>query len=305
MTTPTIQRWLDSIPNPNTRRQYAAGIAAFIAHAGLASDDALQRATPRQVKAFLNALRDRASSPATVNSRRAAIAAFYRYTETTEDWPANPAARIKANRVSPYGHARYPSASQVKALLAAIPTDTTVGLRNLAIILGMYATTRRINEWISLRWSDIQHGPNGQWFTYTAKGGADDRQAIPAELWSVIEDYLLGDGRYPLAGDAYLFTPAADPGRPISAGYVRGVLQRYGAIAGLPAQLCHPHGLRHAGARARKAAGQSPWDLQHTLNHKNIRTTMIYTNTVLDEPADPVGDAVIANVLPNRPRQSR
>lgn len=300
MTTPTVDRWLDSIPNPNTRRQYAAGLRAFMDHASLVTDDQLQRATPRQVKAFLNALRDGASSPATVNSRRAAIAAFYSYTETTEDWPANPAARIKSNRVSAYGHARYPSTSQVRQLLAVIPTDTTTGLRNLAIILGMYTTTRRINEWISLRSSDIQHGSNGHWFTYTAKGGEEARQAIPADLWSIIEDYLRRDGRYPLTDDAYLFTPADDAGRPISAGYVRGVIQRYGQLAGLPAELCHPHGLRHAGARARKAAGQSPWELQKVLNHKNIRTTMIYTDTVLDEPADQIGDALVGAVLPAR-----
>jgi integrase/recombinase XerC len=304
--TPTVTRWLDSLPNPRTRATYAAGLEAFMRHAHISVDAQLQAANTRQVRAYLNSLRDSGQQPGTVNNRRAAIAAFYRYAETTEGWPANPAARIKATKVSAYGHARYPSTDQVRQLLAVIPSDTAAGLRNLAIILGMYTTTRRINEWIQLRWSDIQHGPNGHWFTYTAKGGLEDRQAIPSDLWRIVETWLRFDGRYPPAADAYIFTPVSpSDGRHISAGYIRQVLRKYGKLAGLPAELCHPHGLRHAGARARKAAGQSPWELQKVLSHKNIRTTMIYTDTVLDEPADQIGDALVSAVLPAKFADSR
>lgn len=306
MTTPTVTRWLDSLPNPRTRATYAAGLEAFMRHAHIAGDAQLQAANTRQVRAYLNSLRDSGQQPGTVNNRRAALAAFYRYTESTEGWPANPAARIKSTKVSAYGHARYPSTDQVRQLLAVIPTDTPAGLRNLAIILGMYTTTRRINEWIQLRWSDIQHGPNGHWFTYTAKGGLAERQAIPADLWRVIQAWLRAVGRdQASADDAYIFTPVATDERHISAGYIRAALQRYGQLAGLPAELCHPHGLRHAGARARKAAGQSPWELQKTLSHKNIRTTMIYTDTVLDEPDDQIGDALVGAVIPPQFAQSR
>lgn len=303
--TPTVQRWLDSLPNPRTRATYAAGLTAFMRSAHIDDDAQLQAASARQVRAYLNSLRDSGQQAGTVNNRRAALAAFYRYAEA-EGWPANPAARIKSIKVSPYGHARYPSTDQVRQLLAVIPTDTPAGLRNLAIILGMYTTTRRVNEWISLRWADIQHGPNGHWFAYTAKGGLKGRQAITGDLWHIVEAWLRIDGRYPPAADAYIFTPVSpSDGRHISAGYIRQALQKYGKLAGLPAELCHPHGLRHAGARARKAAGQSPWELQKVLSHKNISTTMIYTDTVLDEPDDQIGDAVVSAVLPANLTDSR
>jgi site-specific recombinase XerD len=292
--TTTTDRWLDSIPNPNTRRQYAAGLASFMAHAGLASDDQLQRATGRQVRAWLNALRDSAASPATVNSRRAALAAFYRYTETIEGWPANPAAKIRSARVTAYGRSSYPTTDQVRTLLAAIPA-TPAGQRDLAIILGMYATTRRIAEWLPLRWCDIQHAGAGYWFTYTAKGGDVCRQAIPHDLWQVIVAQAEAFERWPLR-DEYLFVSGR--GRPLTAGYIRLAIKRYGKIADLPANICHPHGLRHAGARARRAAGQSPWELQEVLSHKNIQTTMIYAHRVLDEPVDAVGNSIVSAVLP-------
>lgn len=309
MTTPTVARWLDSLPNPRTRATYGAALAAFMRHANIADDAALQGIHPRQVRAWLNSLRDNGQAAGTVNNRRAALAAFYRYAENTEGWPANPAARVEGTRVTAYGHARYPTTDQVRQLLAVIPTHTPTGLRNLAIILGMYVTTRRVHEWIRLRWSDIQHGPNGRWFSYTAKGGLQDRQAIPADLWRIIETWLRLrlDSHYPPAADAYIFTPVSPSAasRHISAGYVRAILHRYGRLAGLPAEVCHPHGLRHAGARARKAAGQNPWELQKVLSHKNIRTTMIYTDAVLNEPDDPVGDTITGTVLPPEFAQSR
>ena len=290
--TTTTDRWLASIANPNTRRQYAAGLASFMAHAGLASDDQLTDAAPRQVRAWLNTLRESGASPATVNSRRAAIAAFYRFAETAEGWSANPAAKIHTARVTAYGRSSYPTTDQVRTLLAAIPA-TPAGQRDLAIILGMYATTRRIAEWLPLRWCDIQQAG---WFTYTAKGGDVCRQAIPNDLWQVIVAQAEAFNRWPLLRDQHLFVSGR--GQPLSAGYIRLAIKRYGKIAGLPANVCHPHGLRHAGARARRAAGQSPWELQEVLSHKNIQTTMIYAHRVLDEPVDAVGNSIVSAVLP-------
>jgi integrase len=65
-------------------------------------------------------------------------------------------------------------------------------------------------------------------------------------------------------------------------------MRRYGELAGLPPAVCHPHGLRHAGARLRRRRGRAtPFELQPILGHANIQTTMIYVTEELDEPEDP------------------
>lgn len=298
-----VDRWVDSIPNPHTRKQYRANFAKLQLEFELVTDGDLQRLTSADVAAWIASLRDSGLSSATLNSHRVAVSSFYRFARQTEGWTTDPVNGIKSQRVNPYGRSRYPSTNQVAQLLATIPTDSIHGKRNLAVVLGLYVTTRRVNEWIGLQWGHIHRSRSGYWFAYRAKGGGEFRQAIPADLWDVILEYLTAARRWPLQAADSIFVSL--PGHPLTAGYVRRVLRQYGREAGLPEDVCHPHGLRHAGARARKAAGQTPWELQEVLGHKDIRTTIIYSRTVLDEPVDEYGDGLVTAVLPPRKSPSR
>lgn len=306
-----VQRWLDSL-SPNTRRNYQAALVGFLDSCiAIAGDDdgslrdtVLRSVKPHKIQWWLNDAQRAGKQPATLNLYRAALASFYRYARAVEGWEiADPLVGIRAHRLSPYGRSRYPTALQVKQLLAAVPADTIAGQRDLAVILGLYVTTRRVSEWVTLRWHNVHQTTDGRyWFAYTAKGGSENRQAIPAFLWQRIEAYLVAAGRWPLPhSHAPLFVRVGKrvPPRSLSAGYVRCIIANYGARAGLPPEVCHPHGLRHAGARARKEAGQTPWEMQGILAHKHLSTTMIYTRQVLEAPADHLGDSIAAGVWPD------
>lgn len=303
MSASIVDRWLKSIPNPTTRQAYASRFRRFASVHRLDSDAGLQQVDSTTIAAFLDEMRNSGLAMASINSYRCALASFYRYAAIEAGWTIDPMRNVKSLPVSPYSRSRYPSTQQVAQLLAAVPSDTVQGKRNLAIFLGLFVTTRRVNEWIVLRSGDIRHGQTGHWFTYRAKGGDVLRQAIPADLWNVIVDYLRTDGRWPLEPGEYVFITL--PGEHITAGYVRRMLRQYGREAGLPENVCHPHGLRHAGARARKQAGQGPWQLQEVLGHRDIRTTIIYSRTVLDEPVDEYGDGLVTAVLPRTNGESR
>jgi site-specific recombinase XerD len=69
-------------------------------------------------------------------------------------------------------------------------------------------------------------------------------------------------------------------------------MRKYGAQAQVPPELCHPHGLRHAGARFRRAHGATAFELQQILGHRSIRTTEIYIDEVLKNPEDRLGNLV-------------
>jgi site-specific recombinase XerD len=328
-------RWLGSLERrsgrTNTRRAYHRDVLDFF------GAYAYCRLLPWQVSAahadgWVQQLYGQGLAETTVNRKVAALSSFYHYASTEYIlgaaeharalWPhPNPFAsrslRQKANRRS---RAEFPSAVQIAALLGQIDITTVTGLRNLALISGMFATTRRVDEWRNLRWGDIHDGADGKWFEYRYKGGEIKQQVLPADIWGIIQLYLKHARRLEtIQPDDYVFTstssagtrirtkngadqvrPGYDPAnQPVGASYINQLIKRYGAEAGIPAEKLHAHAMRHAGARARRKAGADVWDLQATLGHASIAITQRYTEDVLDEPEDAFADTVAA-VLPKQ-----
>lgn len=305
-----LDRWL-ATKGQNSRRAYVTAIRQFREFLAARSMD-LHDASTVDVSAWLTSLEDRGLARATVEQRRMLLQSFYSYACDSDGWPANPVLDVRARHVTPYGRSRYPSTEQVQRLLEVIPGDTLQGKRDLAVLLGLFVLARRINEWVPIRWRDVHVGSDGAvTFRFTAKGGWSHRQAIPPDLWRIVEDYERAAGRWPLKSADPLFiahsdassrlpnTPEHIPGeRPITAGYYRAVMRRYARQAGIPEDVAHPHGLRHAGARWRREAGASIPDLQKLLSHRSVTTTLIYTEGVLDQPRDAIGDMAVSAVLP-------
>ena len=328
-------RWLGSLERRsgrrNTRRAYHRDVLDFFGAYAYCRLMPWQ-ASAQHAEGWVQQLYAQGLTYATVNRKVAALSSFYHYAGTeyilgaAENahglWPhPNPFAsrslRQKANRRS---RAEFPSAVQIAALLGQIDITTVTGLRNLALIAGMFATTRRVDEWRNLRWGDIHAGADGKWFEYRYKGGEIKQQVLPVDIWNIIQLYLRYahrlDGIQP--GD-YVFTatssagkrirtksgsdrvrPGYDPAnQPVGASYINQLIKRYGAAAGIPEEKLHAHALRHAGARARRKAGADVWELQATLGHASIAITQRYTEDVLDEPEDAFADTVAA-VLPKQ-----
>ena len=264
----------------------------------------------------------------TVNRKLAALSSFYqfamyKFSIQTDDgaralWQSpNPFKVPDRVQVQPYGRSVYPAPADVEAILREIQkagdTPEIQRLRDRALIGGMYLTTRRVSEWRTLTWGKIHENGDGVWFEYRYKGGKVKRQAIPAAAWRWLRAYLEADGRWgQLAPEDFVFLATTDsaklfrgrgPGRgnavdadydrtqqPLSAHRVNDLLKKYGRRAGVPEELLHAHGLRHAGARARKADGADVHELMETLGHGNISITQIYTDAVLVTPVDARGE---------------
>lgn len=298
----------------HTRRAYDHDWQQFFAH--FQADNLLPwQVTRRDVAAWVAALSAAHLSPATINRKLAALSSFFAYAIGEDLTAVNPCSGRKLRyRVSPYGRVSYPSTTDVAAILGQIDTSTVIGQRNLAVLGGMYVTTRRVSEWVELRWGDIHEGPDGYWFDYTYKGGSPRRQAIVPTLWREIENYLRMAGRLNrMTALDYVFVAHSavasrlphlteyTPGTGhLSASYVNALLRRYGAAAGIPANRLHAHGLRHAGMRARQDDGADLLEQQRLAGHANIATTQIYIERALKIPVDSRGDRIIADVLPKK-----
>jgi integrase len=238
-------------------------------------------------------------APATVNKSLAILSSYYRFCGAQYDHSArlwageNPFAgeHLRA-RVPRFGRARYPSTDQVLSLCAAIDTSSPAGLRDLCLIRGMFATTRRLNEWLNLRWGDIA----GNTFACVKKGGQPHWQYLPDGLKDLLVAWLHAAGNWPPSPSDYLFvrTNPYDWSRPLNPGNVWRIMRKYGAQAGVPLELCHPHGLRHAGARERKRQNATPLEMQTILGHQHFSTTEIYIREVCDSPVDRLADAMDA-----------
>jgi site-specific recombinase XerD len=326
------RQWLNSIERKsgkrNSRRAYDRDVIQFFMFFSLQN---LHEWQVNKIHAamWVEGMAAEGLAPATINRKIAALSSFYRYASsdfvtTTGDglWShANPfSSRSIRYKVEPYERAVYPSTDDVAAILRQIDTKTLVGLRNLTIISGMFATARRVSEWLGLRWGDLHNSPTGYWFDYVYKGGLHRRQAIPGHVWELIQKYLVASGRWgTMAASDYVFiahdgcaanlkTKDGAPlipnyhlgEHPLSASYVNALLKRYGLSAGVDEALCHNHGLRHAGLRARKDDGADIFELQKTAGHKSIATTQIYTDAVLTTPTDDRGDRIVGHVMPKQ-----
>lgn len=63
---------------------------------------------------------------------------------------------------------------------------------------------------------------------------------------------------------------------PISRVHFWRLMQKYGAKAGIPQHLCHPHALKHATAMTALDGGIKINELQQYLGHKSGASTMMY-----------------------------
>jgi integrase/recombinase XerC len=285
---------------------------------------------------WVESLQDRGLANATIIRKVSALSSFYDYAMhdyTVQDpargeialWDHPNPFRIR-DLPKPNGQPVFPSAAECQAIFDQIDLGTpaqpsATGLRNLALLAGMFATTRRVTEWTELRWGDIHEDSDGHWFTYRYKGGVTKKQKLPADIYDLIVSYLRVAGRLAAirpddpvfvahADTALRFrdaqgrptlTAAYDPaGQAISSSYVWHLLHRYGAAAGIADERkLHPHGLRHAGARYRKDLGANLWELQATLGHGNIAVTERYSRAVLETPQDAYADS-IGTMLPRQ-----
>jgi integrase len=274
-----------------------------------------------------------ALAPGTVALKLAAASSFYRWVRDNEPglWPAerlNPFLRVKRPRVTAYGRATYPTTAQVQRLLGAVNTTSPAGRRDFALLYLLVTTCRRSSEILNLRWGDIRDTPAGWAFHYRYKGGLIRQALMPPQGRAALVAYLLAAGRDPerMAPEEFVFAPIypgraerfrkpatnatnctkGNDGRPISNQQANQILWRWGRKAGLPREVCHVHGLRHAGARLRiqlgKAAGAplDTWEVMRLLGHASLAVTQVYTDAVLEDPVDPGGTAAAAFLLGRR-----
>ena len=280
-------------------------------------------------------------APNTVSLKLAALSSFYdyvqrRYTFQAPDgrhlslWPAdraNPFGTVERPKVSPYGHAKFPTTDELLAILSEINCQCLTGKRDFALLYTIATTCRRASEVLNLKWGDIQEISTGDYsFRYVYKGGDERRAVLNRKAFQAICAYLHADSRPldELTDDHYIFIPlypdrhlrlpshtgSSDPNRPLSNHQANSILKKYARRCGVDLDKAHIHALRHAGARLRveqmkDRGGVDYMELMQLLGHSSLAVTQIYSQQVLEDPEDPGGDAAAQALLPKGNRRRR
>ena len=212
--------------------------------------------------------------PRTIARRLSALRRFYRHLEREGRVKDNPCDRIDAPRLGrPLPGVL--TEQEVERLLAAPDVDTTLGLRDRAMLEVLYATGLRVSELVGLRSEQVSLLQGV--LRVVGKGGKERLVPLgePAVDW--LERFLEG-GRTAILGARQ--SPALFPtarGRAMTRQAFWHLVKRYARQAGISRDIS-PHTLRHAFATHLLDHGADLRVVQMLLGHRDISTTQIYTH---------------------------
>jgi integrase/recombinase XerD len=251
-------------------RRDLGGYAAWLEPRGRTLLDA-HRA---DVEAYL-ADQYRAKAKATSVARRlSALRRFYALQLQQGALHVDPTARVRAPKL-PRRLPKNLAEAQVEALLAAPDPETTLGLRDRAMLETLYATGLRVSELVGLSLGAVSLDMGV--VRVLGKGSKERLVPLGEEAIAWLKRYL-AQARPVLAGarsDA-LFVSTRRSALTRQAFWL--LLKRYGVKAGIPAAGLSPHVLRHAFATHLLNHGADLRVVQLLLGHADITTTTIYTH---------------------------
>lgn len=189
---------------------------------------------------------------------------------------------------------------EVAALLTRCSTRAPTGIRNRALLTLLYRSGLRVSEVLVLRPSDVSMAGHSLRLLDTKSGHAQTRGFHPAAEDAVAR-WLDKRRELGIKGGKLFCTLDGDP---LSDDYVRGLLRRLAAKAGIEKRV-HPHGLRHTFAVELEAEGVPVTVISKLLGHSSVAVTSRYLDHLTNHQAIIALEAVRLPALdaasPSRP----
>ena len=264
--------WLESGLSENTLNAYRTDLAAFEGWLGKKKLP-LDAVTRAELLNYLAANVRQGLSPRSSARRLSTLRRFYRYLLREGLIGENPTADVRSPSLGRPLPKSITEAS-VEKLLAA-PPETTLGVRDRAMLETMYASGLRVSELVALALNELDLTTG--LVRVTGKGGKERIVPLGDEATSRLGDYLKG-ARPSLLGQqksgAVFLTRR---GQPMTRQAFWQLIKRYSAAAGIDSSLS-PHSLRHAFATHLLNHGADLRSVQMLLGHADLSTTQIYTH---------------------------
>jgi integrase len=167
---------------------------------------------------------------------------------------------------------KYLSPDEARRVIEASAQAGRQGERDRLLLTLIYRHGLRVSEAVDLRWTDFDlDAPKARPFRVRRlKGSKDSVHTLEPDTARLLKR-LQADADGP-----YVFR--SERGGPMSVDVVQVIVARAGREAGLKFRV-HPHMLRHACGFFLAEAGTDTRLIQDYLGHKDIKNTVIYTET--------------------------
>src|SRR5512139_437254 len=270
---------------------------------------------------------EKALSPKSIANALAILSSYYRKAAAYPIYQDGVEAML-FDRVNPFSAVDRPkfeilfereglSVEETHRMLEVIPRETVQGALHFALLTAYALTGRRNSEIRTARYGDFKVDGDGRvWQTWRGKHHVDGKKdEVSPYVWEAIEVYLEASGRAATIGvDDYIFVAPSDRGQrlhaewtpgkePISISEVNRIFQMYLRRAKIKGHYC-VHSLRHGLAEQMLAENAPIEEVQRTLGHANIATTLIYTSRKvagLPDSVNRIGDKIgVHRLLKNR-----
>jgi integrase/recombinase XerD len=270
------QVWLQDGLAANSLASYLGDLELWAGWLARTAHKTLLTAERGDVEAFL-ASQFRANAKASSIGRRlSSLRRFYRMQAMQGAMKTDPTLRVRAPKL-PRRLPKSLSEQQVEALLAAPSTETTLGLRDRAMLETLYATGLRVSELVGLKLAQVSFDMGV--VRVLGKGGKERVVPLGEEAIDWLKRYLASargelvrDGK----SDAVFVT--ARRGALTRQAFWQ-LIKRYAVKAEIAsASSLSPHTLRHAFATHLINHGADLRVVQLLLGHSDITTTTIYTH---------------------------
>ncbi|MFD8563121.1 tyrosine-type recombinase/integrase [Streptosporangium canum] len=227
------------------------------------------------------------------NTRRARISAaksWYTYLRRAGVAATNPFDGMEQPR-RPAGTTRYVSGEQLEDMLAHAVLHESA--RTQSILAVLFGTACRVSSLLGVQLEQLTHQGRFRVLHLPVKGGRTHTVKVSSYIGELLDGYLAERGTAP--GAIFL----SRTGIGLQAGYIRELVQRIAAAAGVPDPGgLSIHGIRHSVATALLDAGEDLAVVQALLGHASPETTQVYAHpdTLNLSPADKIDQRLAAAV---------
>lgn len=192
--------------------------------------------------------------------------------------PCLPTEKIKLPKERKERHVKFLDFEQVQKLIDTADATTPAGLRDRAILEGLFSTGLRVAELAALdkkQFGEVSKKKDFE-ISIIGKGGYPRIVYFSVTSFAALKAYLATRGDDSLALFIRYGGPKHAPLR-LTTYAIETIVKKYALRAGLPF-LATPHTLRHSFATDLLNQGVDLRSVQEFLGHRNIATTQVYTH---------------------------